>query len=175
MAVRSITESPRKGANSVVQNHDQRPFFGTTANTPLKSASSWVKLKSGQGGKEETRKIKKFEDGNLPATRPYYDRQAHTHHMVKAYNAPQNNILELLIYKVQLNTTHCHNNLFKHKTSQLTLHLTIHCQWLKRHPRVKTRTQATLSTDLLKESEALHPKNDPKRLQPQPSQQRRAK
>ena len=80
MVIRSITESSGQGLSSVVQNPDQRDFPESTENTPLMSASNRVDLNIDQGRNDEGRTVEIFEDGDLPALRPNYDRIAHAHH-----------------------------------------------------------------------------------------------
>ena len=46
------------------------------------SASGGIELHVDQDGKDETRKVEKFEDGDFPALRPNYDWRAHAHHTV---------------------------------------------------------------------------------------------
>ena len=53
--------------------------------------------------------------------------------------------------EVQLKTTPCHSNSLNSKTWQHTFHPTTHCQWLIKHRKDKTQTQATPSTDLLRQ------------------------
>ena len=74
---------------------------------------------------------------------------------------------------IHFKTTHCHSNLFNHKTLQRTFHPTTHCQWLNKLHRDKTQIQATLSTNLLKQLQVLHLNNDPKILQHYSSPQQR--
>ena len=82
MAVRSITESSRRGPNSVVQNPNHWVSLGIlkTLRTPLMSASSRIDLNVHQDRNDETRNVENFEDGNFPALRLNYDRRAHNHH-----------------------------------------------------------------------------------------------
>ena len=80
MAVKSITESSRRGPISVVQNPDPRDFTGNTENTPLMLVSSRLDLNVDQDRDDETRNVKNFKDGDFPALRPNYDRRAHAHH-----------------------------------------------------------------------------------------------
>ena len=75
MAVRSVTESSRRGPSCVVQNPDQRNFSGNTENTPPMTVSSRVDLYFDQGRHDETCKVE-----NFAALRPKYDRRAHAHH-----------------------------------------------------------------------------------------------
>ena len=55
-------------------------FTGNTENTPLTSASSRLDLNINQNSIDQTRDIENFEDGDFPALRPNYDRQAEAHH-----------------------------------------------------------------------------------------------
>ena len=80
MAVRSTTGSSGHGATSTVQNPDRSDFIGKTENTPLKLASSRLDLIVDRDRIDENRDIENFEDGDFPALRPNYDRQAHAHH-----------------------------------------------------------------------------------------------
>ena len=77
---KSIAESSGQCPSSVVQNLDQGDFAGSTEKSPLMYASSTVDLNIDQGRNDETRNVENFEDGDLPALRPNYDRIAHVHH-----------------------------------------------------------------------------------------------
>ena len=80
MAARSITESSRRGPNSVVQNPGQRDFTGNTENAPLMPASSRLDLNIYQDGNDETCNVENHKDGDFPVLRPNNDRRAHAHH-----------------------------------------------------------------------------------------------
>ena len=92
MAVRSIIGLSGQGLNSTVQKTDRRDFIGNTENTPLKSASSWLDINLDQDRIDETRDIEIFEDGNFPALRPNYGRQAYTHHNDRGMAVMENNM-----------------------------------------------------------------------------------
>ena len=78
MAVRSITELSGRGRNSVVQKPWSEGFFREYGKDF--SHIGWVGLNIDQNRNDETRSVENFEDGNFPALRLNYDRQAHSHH-----------------------------------------------------------------------------------------------
>ena len=92
MTVGSSTSSSGSGTNSIGQSPDRRVFAGNTENTPLKSASSGLYLKTQQIVMIETCNIDISEDCGFPVTRFNFARRAHSHHMVTGHNASQHNI-----------------------------------------------------------------------------------
>ena len=74
MAAKSITGSTGHGINSEVQNPDRRDFLGNIRNTPLISTSSRLNLSNELDRNDKTRNDEDFEDGDLPALKPNYDR-----------------------------------------------------------------------------------------------------
>ena len=134
-------------------------------------ACSWIDLNIDQHRNYKTRTFANFEDGDFPALRFHYDRQVHAHHMATGHSTPQNRIPEFLRGRFLSQNNNCHSNLSEHKKWQLSFHPKTHCQWLNKHRRNKNQTQATISADLLKQSLALHPKNNPNHCQHYSSQQ----
>ena len=80
MTVRSITGSWGHGPNREVQNPDRRDFIGNVSNNPLMSAFSRLDLNTSQHRNDETRSEENFEDGDVPAINPNYDRRTQAHH-----------------------------------------------------------------------------------------------
>ena len=91
-AMRSLTESLGRGPNRMVQNADRRDFSGNTEKTPLMSASSRVDLNIDRDRNDDTCNVENFEDGDFPALKPTYDRQARLHH--KAFREKKNHQME---------------------------------------------------------------------------------
>ena len=80
MAARSISESAGHRPNSVVQNPDQRNFWGNVDDAPFLTAASRKDSIINHFINDETRKNETIKKGNFLALEPKYDRQTHTHY-----------------------------------------------------------------------------------------------
>ena len=86
MGLKSITGSSRRGPNSVVQNPDQRNFWGNMEKTPLMTASSRTDSNINQYRNYETRNSENIEDADFAAFKSNYARQTCTHHNDYAFS-----------------------------------------------------------------------------------------
>ena len=104
------------------------------------SASSRFDLDADLNRNDQICIIEGFKDGNFPALRPEYDRNAHAHHMATGHNAPHNSVPEHLTCQIQtqINRSPQHFTQPHNMTTHFYLNNTL--------PRVK-QTPQTQSSD----------------------------
>ena len=81
VAVRFVIGPWRHGPSSVVHNHDQRGYSGSTEDTPLITASSRSDLIIIDTRDDETRNNETIQGGEFLALRSKYNWLTHTHHV----------------------------------------------------------------------------------------------